>query len=368
MDGATPAFIVWTATLGARHRTARISPGAPRRRSLLLSPIRSSRLLQAVQEAAPPSPASLFDADTASDAKRQLLTYLVSKKRAVDAALEASVQASVPGQRRLAEAMRYSLLADGKRVRPILVLAACELFGGDDAMAMPTAVAVEMVHCMSLIHDDLPAMDNDDYRRGQPTNHKKFGEDVAILAGDALLSESFAHIAEHTPIDRVPPARVLEVVRRLAQSVGLNGLAAGQAMDLECEGKPAEQVGVHALEWIHLHKTAALLRFSVMAGAILAGADADDVQHMEAYANRIGLAFQIADDVLDVVSSTETLGKTAGKDSAVDKATFPRLLGLEASRLRAEQLVHEAKQALERYGGRAGILLGLADFIIQRKN
>eukprot|EP00166_Cyanidium_caldarium_P003024 ctg_29.g13 len=133
-------------------------------------------------------------------------------------------------------------------------------------------------------------------------------------------------------------------------------------------GKPAEQVGVHALEWIHLHKTAALLRFSVMAGAILAGADADDVQHMEAYANRIGLAFQIADDVLDVVSSTETLGKTAGKDSAVDKATFPRLLGLEASRLRAEQLVHEAKQALERYGGRAGILLGLADFIIQRKN
>jgi geranylgeranyl diphosphate synthase type II len=294
--------------------------------------------------------------------------FLAAKRASIDAALNEAVVATSTMNSRLAEAMRYSLLADGKRIRPALVLAACNMFGGDDEQAMPTAVAVEMVHTMSLIHDDLPSMDNDDFRRGRPTNHKVYGEDVAILAGDALLSEAFAHIAEKTPSSMVPPIRTLEVIRRLGNCVGLHGLAAGQALDLEAEGKPISEISLRTLETIHLYKTAALLRFSVTAGAILAGAAADDLSRVESFANKIGLAFQVADDVLDVTASTETLGKTAGKDIKAAKATFPRLIGLEESRKYAEDLTREAKSELTKYGERAAVLLGFADFIIQRTN
>lgn len=179
-------------------------------------------------------------------------------------------------------------MAGGKRVRPVLVLAACEMFGGNDNIAMPSAVAVEMIHTMSLIHDDLPAMDNDDLRRGKPTNHVIYGEDIAILAGDALLSTSFEHVAEHTK--GVPAERVVEVLRRLGTAVGAVGLAGGQVKDLECENK--EGVTLADLEWIHMHKTAALLKVSVCAGAILAGAKPDEIAACEVYAEKIGLAFQ----------------------------------------------------------------------------
>ncbi|BAM80451.1 geranylgeranyl diphosphate synthase, chloroplast precursor [Cyanidioschyzon merolae strain 10D] len=296
----------------------------------------------------------------------EAVEFLLAKRASIDAALNDAVQATSVMNARLAEAMRYSLLAGGKRVRPALVLAACRMFGGVDEQAMPTAVAVEMVHTMSLIHDDLPAMDNDDFRRGRPTNHKVYGEEVAILAGDALLSEAFSQIAEKTPATLVPPSRTLEVIRRLGNCVGLHGLAAGQALDLEAEGKPADEISLRMLETIHLYKTAALLRFSITAGAILAGASVDDIDCMESFANKIGLAFQVADDVLDVTATTETLGKTAGKDVAAEKATFPRILGLEESRKYAEDLVKEAKGELAKYGDRASLLLGFADFIIQR--
>lgn len=195
---------------------------------------------------------------------------------------------TTPNTEKIIQSMRYSLMAGGKRVRPILVLAATEMFGGSADVAMPTAVAVEMIHTMSLIHDDLPAMDNDDLRRGKPTNHVVYGEDIAILAGDALLSTSFEHVAKHTK--GIPAERIVDVIRRLGTCVGPVGLAGGQVKDLECENR--EGVTLEDLEWIHMHKTAALLKVSVAAGAILAGATPEEVAACEVYAEKIGLAFQ----------------------------------------------------------------------------
>lgn len=291
-------------------------------------------------------------------------SYLETKKEIVETALDKSLTATSPNVVKIVESMKYSLMAGGKRIRPILCLASCEMFGGNDAMAMPTAVALEMIHTMSLIHDDLPAMDDDDLRRGKPTNHVLYGEDVAILAGDALLSTSFEYVAQHTR--GVPAERTVEVLRRLGTSVGAYGLAGGQVMDLECENK--EGVTLKDLEWIHMHKTAALLKVSVAAGAILAGASPEDVANCEVYAEKIGLAFQIADDILDVTATSEELGKTAGKDEDVNKTTYVKLLGLEQSKREAERIVGEAKAALAKYGDRAAPLLGIADYIVQRKN
>lgn len=215
-------------------------------------------------------------------------SYLKQKGLLVEDALDKSLTSADHNTDKIVDAMRYSLMAGGKRIRPILVLAATEMFGGDQDAAMPTAVAVEMIHTMSLIHDDLPAMDNDDLRRGKPTNHVVYGEDIAILAGDALLSTSFEHVAEHTK--NVPAERIVEVLRRLGTAVGARGLAGGQVKDLECENK--EGVSLKDLEWIHLHKTAALLKVSVSAGAVLAGASKEEVKACEEYAEKIGLAFQ----------------------------------------------------------------------------
>ena len=283
----------------------------------------------------------------------------------VERALDQSLESKSRNVDKIIESMKYSLMAGGKRIRPILCLASCEMFGGNDAMAMPTAVALEMIHTMSLIHDDLPAMDDDDLRRGKPTNHVLYGEDVAILAGDALLSTSFEHVAAYTP-KSVPAERTVDVLRRLGTSVGAYGLAGGQVMDLECETKAG--VSLKDLEWIHLHKTAALLKVSVAAGAILAGATKEDVDNCEVYAEKIGLAFQIADDILDVTATSEELGKTAGKDQDTNKTTYVKLLGLEQSKKEADRIVLEAKQALQKYGDKAAPLLAIADYIVARKN
>lgn len=294
-----------------------------------------------------------------------LNAYLLEKKEPIEAALEASVVSNTPETAKICESMSYSLMAGGKRIRPVLAIAACEMFGGTQEVAMPTAVALEMIHTMSLIHDDLPSMDNDDLRRGKPTNHVLFGEDVAILAGDALLSTSFQHVAENTP-DSVEPRKVLDVIARLGKSVGAVGLAGGQVMDLECENK--DGTTLEELTWIHTHKTATLLQVAVAAGAILGGASDEDVKRCEEFALKIGLAFQVADDILDVTASTEELGKTAGKDEDTNKTTYPKLLGLEESRKEAQRLTDEAKAALEPYGEKAAPLLAIADFIIARSN
>jgi len=308
---------------------------------------------------------AIADDDVATEFN--LKEYLTSKIEPIEHALAASVKSDQDQTDKICESMSYSLMAGGKRIRPVLCIAACEMFGGTQEVAMPTAVALEMIHTMSLIHDDLPSMDNDDLRRGKPTNHIIYGEDVAILAGDALLSTSFQHVAQETP-ESVSRERVLDVVIRLGKSVGPVGLAGGQVMDLECEGRGEGAVSLEDLTWIHTHKTAALLEVAVASGAILGGATPEEVVACEKFALNIGLAFQVADDILDVTASTEDLGKTAAKDLDADKTTYPKLLGLEESKAEARRLIDEAKGSLAEFGDRAAPLLAIADYIIERSN
>lgn len=306
----------------------------------------------------------LTDTGTSFQAETQfdLSAYLKERQVQVEAALDRSLPIVYP--EKIYEAMRYSLMAGGKRLRPILCLATCELAGGTIAMAMPTACALEMIHTMSLIHDDLPAMDNDDYRRGKLTNHKVYGEDVAILAGDGLLAYSFEHVAVAT--QNVPADRVLRVVAMLGRAVGAAGLVGGQVVDLECEGKP--DVSLETLNFIHNHKTAALLEAAVVSGGLLAGASEAELQQLSRYAQNIGLAFQIIDDILDITATQEELGKTAGKDLQAQKATYPSIWGLDESRRQAQKLVDEAKAELASFGDRAIPLQALAEFITARKH
>ncbi len=289
-----------------------------------------------------------------------LSAYLRERKEWVEAALERSLSGGYPET--VYESMRYSLLAGGKRLRPILCLASCELAGGTAEMAMPMACAVEMIHTMSLIHDDLPSMDNDDYRRGKLTNHKVYGENVAILAGDALLAYAFEYVARETR--QVEPNRTLQAIARLGSAVGAAGLVGGQIVDLESEGK--SDISLETLHYIHTHKTAALLDACVTCGALLGGAIEEDVQRLSRYAQNIGLAFQIVDDILDITASQEDLGKTAGKDLQAQKATYPSLWGLEESKRQAQQLIDEAKAELSPYGDSAQPLVAIADFITAR--
>jgi geranylgeranyl diphosphate synthase type II len=296
------------------------------------------------------------------EASFDLSAYLRSRQTQVEAALDSALGVTYP--EKIYESMRYSLLAGGKRLRPILCLATCEMGGGTIEMAMPTACAVEMIHTMSLIHDDLPAMDNDDYRRGRLTNHKVYGDDVAILAGDGLLAYAFEHVADHT--QNVPAERVLKVIAHLGRAVGAAGLVGGQVVDLESEGKP--DVSVETLNFIHTHKTAALLESCVVCGGILAGLASPELQRLSRYAQNIGLAFQIVDDILDITATGEELGKTAGKDLQAQKVTYPSLWGLEESRRQAQQLIAAAKEELAPFGEGAKPLLAIADFITSRKH
>lgn len=240
------------------------------------------------------------------------------------------------------ESMRYSLLAGGKRLRPLLCIAACELVGGSEATAMASACAAEMIHTMSLMHDDLPYMDDDDLRRGRPTNHKAFGEPVAVLAGDAMLFFAFEHIAAATP--SVPSTRIVRAVGELARAAGAEGLVAGQMVDVSSAG--LQDVDMERLEYIHMHKTAALFEGSVVLGAIVGGATETEIQRLRKFSKSLGLLFQVVDDILDVTKSSEELGKTAGKDLIADKATYPKLLGLERSMELVQQLCREAKDQL----------------------
>ncbi len=285
--------------------------------------------------------------------------YLTQKQQLVEAALDRSLPMSYPET--IFESMRYSLLAGGKRLRPILCLATAELMGGSIDQAMPTACALEMIHTMSLIHDDLPAMDNDDFRRGNPTNHKVYGDAVAILAGDGLLAYSFEYVARETK--NVPVDRILEVITRLGRAVG--DLVSGQVVDLQSEGNP--DIPFETLTFIHNHKTSALLEAAVLTGAILAGADEADRGKLLRYAKNIGLAFQIVDDILDITATSEELGKSAGKDLTSEKATYPKLWGLDESRRQAQELVNQAKAEVSGYGEKALPLMAIADYITARK-
>lgn len=294
------------------------------------------------------------------------MSYILRKAESVNRALDSAVPLREP--LKIHEAMRYSLLAGGKRVRPVLCIAACELVGGEESLAMPAACAVEMIHTMSLIHDDLPCMDNDDLRRGKPTNHKVYGEDVAVLAGDALLSFAFEHLATATSSD-VSPARVVRAVGELAKAIGTEGLVAGQVVDISSEGLDLNDVGLDHLEYIHLHKTAALLEASAVLGGIVGGGSDEEIERLRKFARCIGLLFQVVDDILDVTKSSQELGKTAGKDLIADKLTYPKLMGLEKSREFAEKLNREARDQLLGFDSdKVAPLLALANYIANRQN
>jgi len=259
-------------------------------------------------------------------------------------------------------AMRYSLLAGGKRIRPVLCLEAAAAVSDETPGIETPAAALEMIHTYSLIHDDLPALDNDDYRRGKLTCHKVFGEAIAILAGDALLTRAFQIVSE---LDGVSAMRTSGIVREMAQAAGtVNGMIGGQVADLEAERKPVEEAHLH---YIHRAKTAALIRASVRIGGIFAGANTAQLKALSCYGSQIGLAFQIVDDVLDVVASSEGLGKTAGKDAQQQKATFPALYGVEKSREMAINAEREALNALSVFGERAAPLRELAALIVERR-
>jgi geranylgeranyl diphosphate synthase, type II len=291
-----------------------------------------------------------------------LKDYLKKRCQMVDQALERVLPAAGELPASLHGSMRYSVFAGGKRVRPVLMLAACETVGGDLEQAMSAACAMEMIHTYSLIHDDLPAMDDDDFRRGNPTNHKVYGEATAILAGDALLTEAFILLSSESG----DPAARLRVIHEIANASGSRGMVGGQVVDMESEGKG--EIDLATLSYIHTHKTGALIRASVRAGAILGGASARDLDALTRYADAIGLAFQIADDILDVEGTTEELGKDAGSDQARGKATYPALVGLEASKARAQELVQMALDALSGFDERAEPLRLIASYIVKRKS
>ena len=286
--------------------------------------------------------------------------YLLARQKAVDAALDQALPKATVKPKTIHKAMRYSVFAGGKRLRPILCLAAAEGCGGSIETAMPLACAVECVHTYSLIHDDLPCMDDDDFRRGMPTSHKVFGEGIAVLAGDALLTFAF-ELAAGVP--GWPRYSLRDVIQELSVASGSRHLIAGQVIDLESEGK---RVSLPLLRFIHESKTAALLRASIRLGAMSANASPAHLEHLSNFGLALGLAFQVIDDILDVTQTTEKLGKSAGKDLAAEKATYPSLVGVERSRRIARRLTEEARASLRPFGRRANDLLGLADHLLAR--
>ncbi|MGH8013513.1 MAG: polyprenyl synthetase family protein [Candidatus Binataceae bacterium] len=292
--------------------------------------------------------------------------YLKARAQLIEQALAKKIVDIDGPASRVAEAMRYSLLAAGKRLRPILAVAACEAVGGNIAAAWDFACAIEMIHTYSLVHDDLPCMDDDDLRRGRPTNHKVYGEAIATLAGDALLTDAFAVLARMASSGNagVSPAVIIETIAELAEAAGSSGMVGGQVIDLLSEGQP---MTLAQLEDLHRRKTAALFVAAVCGGARLGGATPAQLSALRDYARALGLAFQVVDDLLDIESSTAQMGKRTNKDAAHGKNTYPALLGIARSRELAEQLKLRAHQALVDFDERAEPLRLLANFAVERQ-
>ncbi|CAN8258701.1 unnamed protein product [Cochlearia groenlandica] len=310
-----------------------------------------------------PSPSQGFD----------FIYYMTNKARSINKSLNDAVPLSTnPIVNKIQEAMRYSLLSNGKRVRPVLCLAACELVGGEASTAMPAACAVEMLHASSLIQDDLPCMDDETIRRGKPTNHKIYGENIALLAVDAFSALAVTHMLTATP-KNIPPERVMRAVLEMMTAIGTDGLVAGQAADMAGEKMSSkeysDQVRLEQLEFIHIHKTAALVEAAAVMGGIMGGGSDDEIERLRRYARCVGLMFQVVDDVLDATKSSEELGKTAGKDLVAGKLTYPNVIGVEKSKDYAKKLNKEAQEHL--YGfdsNRVAPLLFFADYIVNRQN
>jgi geranylgeranyl diphosphate synthase type II len=299
-----------------------------------------------------------------SEERSALEAYLKARKEIVDEALGRYLPAEGTFPPVIFQSIRYSVFAGGKRIRPILCIAAAEAVGGILELVIPAACALELIHTYSLIHDDLPAMDDDEYRRGKLTNHRVFGEDIAILAGDALLTEAFHLLSGNDLADRVPAATILTVINEVSEAAGYFGMVGGQVLDVEAEGKT---VDLTALNNIHSRKTGAMIRVAVRGGALLAGADERRLQALSEYGSSLGIAFQIADDILDVEGDRELLGKKTGADIVRRKATFPALVGLRASKKKARELVDRALKAIAAFDGKADPLRWIAEFVVERK-
>ncbi|MEN6371965.1 MAG: polyprenyl synthetase family protein [Armatimonadota bacterium] len=291
----------------------------------------------------------------------ELKQYLKERKAIVDAALDRYLPPAADQPGVVHEAMRYSTIDGGKRIRPILTLAGCDAVGGRIEMAMPAACALECIHAFSLIHDDLPCMDDDDLRRGRPTSHKVFGEAMALLAGDALFAFAFQMISE-TP-KGVTSDVVLEVWRRIAEATGTNGMVGGQVMDMLAQGRKAN---LREIEQIHRRKTGALLEVAVVIGGMLGGGSKEQVDALSCYGRNIGLAFQIADDILDIKGDAEKLGKPIGSDLEMGKATYPSVIGIEKSMELAKKAMDDAIAALSIFDEKAGPLREIAKFVVER--
>ncbi|MBW2427736.1 MAG: polyprenyl synthetase family protein [Deltaproteobacteria bacterium] len=292
-----------------------------------------------------------------------LKAYITEKNNLINGTLEKILQNSEPGES-LVEAMKYSLLAGGKRIRPVLCLAAAEAVDGKPQDALMAACAIEMVHTYSLIHDDLPAMDDDDLRRGRPTSHLAFDEATAILAGDALLTLAFEVLSSVALNDGVRAVKWLHIIRIIATAAGYQGMIQGQMRDVAAEGR---RLSVDELESMHVLKTGALIEASLQCGAMLAGAANTQLELLKTYARSIGLAFQVTDDILNIEGNPEVMGKAVGTDMMHEKCTYPSILGLEASKQLAQKLVRQALQALETFDNKAEPLRAMANYILERK-
>ena len=290
-----------------------------------------------------------------------LNAYLSSKRHQINSALDSMFSDT---SRKIVKAMKYSLMAGGKRLRPILCLAAAETVGGKSQDVIWTACAIEMIHTYSLIHDDLPAMDDDDLRRGQPTCHAAFDEATAILAGDALLTMAFEILSSIEPTQENQTMDLIRVIRTLSRAAGYQGMIEGQMQDMAAEGKP---LALEDLEKMHILKTGALIEASVTAGAILGSGDHFQVQQLKIYAKNIGLAFQVTDDILNIEGDPKIMGKNVGSDRNRLKSTYPIVLGMDQSKKFAKKLVGEALNALEYFDNKAHSLRAIANYVIERK-
>jgi len=289
--------------------------------------------------------------------------YLNSRGALVDMALDKLMPEKEEYPSIINQTMRYSVFAGGKRIRPVLVIMAAEALGYTASRVMPAACALELIHTYSLIHDDLPCMDDDDYRRGKLTNHKVYGENIAVLGGDGLLTLAFELVAKNAEVKGVTPAGVVKAIKLIADGAGTHGMVGGQVVDIISENK---KVSEPVLQYIHTHKTGALIRASILAGAVLCNADEKKYKALASYGEHIGLIFQIVDDILNVVGDSKKLGKAVGSDAKRKKMTYPGLFGLKQSREEVELLCEKAKNAVKPFGKRAETMLALVDFLKDR--
>lgn len=302
--------------------------------------------------------------ETARDvANFNIRGYLKDRKSLIDRALARYLKQRAHHPQTLYEAVRYGLFPGGKRFRPILTLACGELFGAKPRVLLPFACALELIHTYSIIHDDLPALDNDDLRRGEPAAHKVFGEGVALLAGDALLTEAFYLMTRPEVVRSLESMLVLDLIHEIAHSAGIGGMVGGQVVDLESEGK---EVGIAIVDYIHVRKTGALIHTAARVGAKIGGASGKDLRRISRYAEFLGLAFQVTDDILDAESLPGTTGRSGGKDREKKKATYPAVVGVAAAKARVEELVDHCMKEVEGFGKRAGPLRGIAHYVLER--